>query len=99
MELMDKYDKEYWDSIKGSDNTDPIAITINNLKAFLPMVEVIQHIIPNAIEMLDKERQLIINDSMKRWFDICAMIDTLSEGEEGTYETAQRICTFYKENA
>ena len=94
---MDKYDKEYWGSLKDySDSTDPIAITIGRLKAFLPMVEIIQDVIPSAIEMLDRERQEIINDSMKRWSDICSMIDALSKNGESTYETATRICDFYK---
>lgn len=99
--MMDKYDREYFESLKDySDSTDPIAITIGRLKAFLPMVEIIQDVIPSAIEMLDRERQEIINDSMKRWSDICSMIDVLSEDGESTYETASRICRFYrKENA
>ena len=96
---MDKYDKEYWNSLKDyRDSTDPIAVTIGNLKAFLPMVEIVQDIIPRAIKLLDRERQEIINDSMKRWSDICSMIDGLSEEDESTYETAKRICDFYKSN-
>lgn len=97
---MSEDKNEYWEDLHKSDSsTDPLSIVLQQLKQLQDYADVINKIIPNCITRLEKGRSKIVTQTEKTFSDIMAMIDEFNDGgEESTYETAVKICDFYREN-
>lgn len=91
-------DNEYWNNLqKIEGNYDPLATIHAQLKSLQDYAEVINKILPSIINSLEKERKAIVLQTEKTFSDILSMISVFNDGEESLYETAVRICDYYKE--
>lgn len=101
MSNTDNIDKEYWKGrLKTEENYDPLASAVNNLKSFQDWAATVEKILPHVIKQLDKERNKIVKATENCFSDIMSMIDSVNDiGDESTtYEMAQKLCKFYKDN-
>jgi hypothetical protein len=90
-------DKEYWEDLQnGRDSTDPLAIVLGRLEALLNYGEVIAEVLPSIIQMLKVERKTIVKQTEKRFSDVLNMIDEFGDEEESSYETAVKLCDYYR---
>lgn len=97
---MTKNDKEYWNNLHRSDSsTDPLSIILQQLKGLQDFTEIANKLLPDCITRLEKGRKEIVTQTERTFSDIMNMIDEFNPGEENsTYETAVKICDFYREN-
>lgn len=95
-----KIDNEYWNGLHESDNsTDPLATVLHQLKGLQDYAEIVNKLLPNCIERLEKGRSKIVTQTERTFSDIMTMIDEFNpDDENSTYETATKICDFYREN-
>ena len=94
-----RIDNSYWSELQNSDGcTDPLAVVLHQLKGLQDYAVVINQILPASIERLETERRIIVKQTEKTFSDIMAMLDEFNDGEESSYETAVRLCEYYRKN-
>lgn len=100
-QIVSNVDTSYWKGRrdKPEDSMDPIAQAMNFIRGTEIVEDMLKIMIfgrKNAYNQLKKERKKIVIESMNHFSDICSMIDTCREGDEGTWETAKRLTQEYK---
>ena len=97
---MTDTDNMYWKTLlmDASNNHDPLACNINNLKGLLPLFTLINQTLPEVIARLETDRKDIVRKTEKTFSDIMSMLDEFHEEDESTYETAVRICDHYRKS-
>jgi len=78
-------------------NEDPMAKLIRHLEEINHYNMEMIRIFPKVIDILRKERILLLQEAEKRFSDLWSRIDVFREGDEDSWVTAMRILDYYKE--
>ena len=75
---------------------DPMARLIKHLEEINSYNMEMIRLFPKVIDILRKERIMLLEEAEKRFTDLWSRIDTFKEGDEDCWLTAMRILDHYK---
>ncbi len=71
---------------------------LQDLEAVEDLIPIIQMFFNKLRPILEKGMDAVERNALKTYSDIIPLIDQFNDGQESLYETAVRICNFYKSN-
>ncbi len=90
-------DKQYWKFLRSYDDaTDPLGIVLRQLEAHYEYAKTTQEFLPDCIKRLAQGRKKIVTQTEKRFSDILSMIAECGGEEDDLFETAKKVCDFYR---
>jgi len=75
---------------------DPMARLLNDLAEIQHYYRMVADRFPRVMDILRKERILLLQEAEKRFSDLWSRIDTFQEGDEDCWITAMRIIDHYE---
>ena len=71
---------------------------LQDLEAVEDLLPIVQMFFDKLRPTLEKGMDVVERDALKTYSDIIPLIDQFNDGEESLYETALKVCNFYKSN-
>lgn len=75
---------------------DPMAQLLRDLSYIQEYYTMVAARFPKVMDILRKERILLLQEAERRVSDLWSRVDTFREGDEDSWETAMRILDHYK---
>ena len=84
------------ETFKEGDGIDPMARLLNDLSEIQNYYRMVADRFPRVMDILRKERILLLNEAEKRFSDLWSRIEQFKEGDEDCWITAMRIIDHYE---